>query len=81
MTRTGRGYTNDWLRYSQARLARFPFCAVCGHLATVTDHIQSARAYPGLFWDESNHQSLCGPCNRRKAIAEEGALGRAHVKR
>lgn len=73
-TRTQRGYDNRWLRYSQRRLLSHPFCVVCGRLAEVTDHIIAARRAPDRFWDESNHQSLCGACNRRKAIAEEGGL-------
>lgn len=83
-TRHERGYTNKWGAYSKARLARHPWCV--GYpsgqhkpftiLADVTDHILSARAHPELFWDETNHQSLCLDCNRRKAIAEEGGFGR-----
>ena len=45
-------------------------------LATVTDHIIAAAKAPELFWDKSNHQSLCDDCNKRKAIAEEGALAK-----
>ena len=77
-----RGYTRQWNRYSQERLAEFPLCAgyppgVHGEVrvpATLTDHIESARSAPERFWDPSNHQSLCDGCNKRKAIAEEGAL-------
>lgn len=74
-TRTARGYDNRWLRYSARRLQQDPFCALCGRLAEVTDHIVSARHAPQHFWDPDNHQSLCGDCNRRKAIAEEGGFG------
>jgi 5-methylcytosine-specific restriction enzyme A len=75
-TRTQRGYDNRWGRYSRARLARFPFCAWCGRLADVTDHIRSARAAPELFWNKSNHQSLCAECHARKTIADEGGFAR-----
>jgi 5-methylcytosine-specific restriction endonuclease McrA len=57
--------TQKWREYSAKRIARHPFCAACGRLAEVTDHIQSVRARPDLFWDMSNHRSLCGRCNRR----------------
>ena len=82
-TRQERGYTNEWLRYSKARLARHPWCVgypagihAIRTLADVTDHILSARQRPDLFWDETNHQSLCGNCNRTKAIELEGGFGR-----
>lgn len=29
-----------------------------------------------LFWDRSNWQSACDPCNARKAATEEGGFGR-----
>jgi len=73
-TRTARGYSNRWARYSRARLLRFPWCVDCGRLADVTDHILAAKYRPDLFWDPGNHQSLCGDCNRRKGIREEGGL-------
>jgi 5-methylcytosine-specific restriction enzyme A len=76
-TATARGYSKQWSRYSARRLAQHPFCTMCGRLAEVTDHIVSARQAPARFWDETNHQSLCGACNRRKAIAEEGTFGGA----
>jgi 5-methylcytosine-specific restriction endonuclease McrA len=43
--------------------------------ATVTDHI-IAMADGGSQFDPSNHQSLCGACNRRKAIDLEHGFGR-----
>jgi 5-methylcytosine-specific restriction endonuclease McrA len=44
--------------------------------ATLTDHIEDAATHPELFWETSNHQSLCDDCNKRKAIELEGGLGR-----
>ena len=83
-TRHERGYTNEWDRYSKGRLARYPLCV--GYpaglhdkapvLAQCTDHIVSAKQRPDLFWEPSNHASLCMDCNRRKAIETEGGLGR-----
>ena len=78
-----RGYTRRWGTYSQARLAKHPLCVgypagVHGELivvATVTDHIEGAVAHPELFWEKTNHQSLCDDCNKRKAIELEGGFG------
>lgn len=77
-------HTSRWKRTSKEHLALHPWCAgfprgVHGAqqaLATCTDHVRPAREHPELFWDPSNHQSLCGDCNRRKNIAEEGGFGR-----
>jgi 5-methylcytosine-specific restriction protein A len=77
-----RGYTREWSRYSKRRLAKYPTCVgypagvhVVPRLATLTDHIISAQKRPDLFWEPTNHQSLCGACNTRKAVAEEGGFG------
>jgi 5-methylcytosine-specific restriction protein A len=40
--------------------------------ARCVDHIQPAALCPDRFWDPSNHQSLCGPCNRRKGQHTSG---------
>jgi 5-methylcytosine-specific restriction protein A len=34
--------------------------------AVIVDHIQPHRGDPGLFWAQSNWQSLCKPCHDRK---------------
>lgn len=87
-----RGYTYRWSQYSQAWLRRFPLCGlrVDGLLhdehsqcvregritaAACTDHILGPK-HGGDFWDPQNHQSLCLPCNTRKAIEQEGGFGR-----
>jgi 5-methylcytosine-specific restriction protein A len=78
-----RGYTSAWDRYSKARLSQHPWCAgypsgchAVPTLATCTDHIRSARGWPDLFWEVTNHQSLCDDCHRRKTVAEDGGFGR-----
>ena len=63
--------TSRWKRCSRARLARFPWCALCAAkgirtLATCTDHIQPASQCPELFFEETNHQSACDACNAAK---------------
>lgn len=83
-SRHDRGYTAAWAAYSADRLAQHPWCvgyprgyhAGAPMLADVTDHIVSARRAPERFMDPTNHQSLCQDCNKRKAMAEEGALAR-----
>jgi 5-methylcytosine-specific restriction enzyme A len=75
-SRHARGYTNAWADYSRARLARHPVCVHCGAPATVTNHIQGARAHPERFWDPTNHESVCAGCNSRQNIAREGGFGR-----
>ncbi len=91
-TATARGYDAEWARYSRAWLQRFPWCgqradgkryaehSLCVQRALytraeVTDHIRAIK-YGGARLDARNHQSLCGACNRRKAIALEGGFGR-----
>lgn len=47
-------------------------------VAEVTDHVRAHKGDTRLFWDQDNNwQSLCGNCNRLKAIREEGGFGRA----
>jgi 5-methylcytosine-specific restriction protein A len=87
---TARGYDAVWAAYSRAWLARHRYCGErtdfyryaehsrCVQLglwtrATVTDHIVPLSA-GGAHCDPMNSQSLCANCNRRKAIAHEGAL-------
>lgn len=63
--------TQRWRRYSRARLADHPWCALCPELATVTDHIQPVSEAPDRFWDESNHRSLCHACNRTAYVKHQ----------
>lgn len=74
--------TERWKQTSRRHLMMNPWCVgyprgyhKVGVIAQCTDHIQSARTHPELFWEPSNHQSFCFDCNRRKAIAEEGGFG------
>jgi len=87
---TARGYDEAWAVFSRRWLALHRWCGERADFrlhpdhsacvqggartrATVTDHIRSLAA-GGAHMDPTNHQSLCGPCNRRKAVALEGAL-------
>lgn len=79
-TRTQQGYSNRWLRYSKARLRANPFCVRCvreGHpsFASVTDHIKPhAGEQDPLFWDQTNHQSLCQHHHNRKTATEDSVF-------
>lgn len=70
-----RGYSREWQIEAKAYLAMNKTCRRCGAPATVVDHIIAHKGDMRRFWDRSNWQPLCLPCNSRKAIAEEGALG------
>lgn len=71
-----RGYGYKWQKYSKRRLAANPFCESdhCRDhytVATCTDHIQPVTgADDPLFWQPSNHQSLCHSCHSRKTATE-----------
>ena len=64
-----RGYNSQWQKYSKRFLAQEnnQFCKICGRLAECVDHIipPKSRNDP-LFWDKTNHQSLCISCNSKK---------------
>jgi len=75
-----RGYGSKWRIARKAFLIRNPLCAEClgrGILraATVVDHVVPHRGELKLFWDESNWQSLCGPCHSRKTAKSDGRWG------
>jgi 5-methylcytosine-specific restriction endonuclease McrA len=39
------------------------------------DHIVPHKGDERLFWEPTNHQPLCLPCNSAKAVREEGGFG------
>lgn len=61
-----RGYDHRWRVYRKRFLSAHPLCAECGRLATVVDHIKAHKGDQDLFWDTSNHQSLCETCHNKK---------------
>lgn len=63
-------YGRPWRRARAAFLALRPWCAACGLLATVVDHIIPHRGDRALFWDETNWQPLCETCHGRKTATE-----------
>jgi hypothetical protein len=77
-----RGYTHEWAKASKAFLARPEnrLCACgCGRNADMVDHRIAHKGDPRLFWAETNWQPFNSLCNRRKAVREEGALGRPTI--
>ena len=77
-----RGYDSKWERESKAFLAMpgNDRCACgCGRVADMVDHKVAHKGDKRLFWSRSNWQPFNLICNRRKAVREEGALGRHAV--
>lgn len=70
---TARGYDGPWHRLRRAVLARQPWCARCGALATEVDHVVPRRA--GGPDHPSNLQALCRRCHRRKTIEDQRGVG------
>lgn len=74
--------TQRWVRERAAFLRAHPLCEECrrqGRIraASQVDHIRPHRGDAGLFWDQSNWQSLCAACHSRKTAAEDGGFGHA----
>lgn len=75
-TAAARGYDRKWRAYRLGWLADSPFCVVCEAagrivLADTVDHIRPHRGDQTLFWDPSNHQSLCKRCHDQKTARGE----------
>jgi len=66
--------TQAWRVYSRQRLAEHPFCALCGVLAELTDHIVPVVEAPERFDDPTNHRSLCRRCNRNERVRRDREL-------
>lgn len=76
-------HTARWTRESRRFRDSNPFCVRCkakGLLvpSQVTDHIIPVEIYPD-FWDKSNWQALCTPCNIAKGN-EDKVLIKKHKK-
>lgn len=78
-----RGYTSRWTNYSKLYRRNHPLCVSClsvGKLTSVehgghVDHILPVSG-PGdpLFWEPTNHQSLCHACHSVKTAREDGGF-------
>ena len=79
-TAASRGYNSKWQKYRRKYLYEHPLCVECERVgklkvATVVDHIAPHKGDHKLFWDQKNHQSLCGPCHNKKTAKEDGGFG------
>ncbi len=75
------GYGREWRKRRTEYIEAHPFCADpfhtgCTAFATDVDHILSRTR--GGSEDESNLQSLCGACHRRKTVLVDGGFGNKH---
>ena len=71
-------FSARWKRLRAQQLIAEPFCRECGRRGIRTraediDHITPHKGNKKLFFDPSNHQSLCHSCHSRKTIAERSA--------
>lgn len=81
-TRTQRGYDNRWLRYSRRYREENPLCVLCEKEGILTkaecvDHIKPAINGQSdfLFWEPSNHRSLCWNCHSKVTAESAGGFG------
>jgi 5-methylcytosine-specific restriction protein A len=89
-TPASRGYDSKWTEYSRLYRKNNPLCVVClakGILTSVergghVDHIKPVTGpIDPLFWEPSNHQSLCSYHHRVKTASEDGAFGNRKKQR
>ena len=76
-TASQRGYGSRWARYARIFKRAHPLCRACELEGRVTpthvvDHIEPIEGPDDpLFWDPSNHQSLCERCHNVKRATED----------
>lgn len=78
---TERGYNGRWRKARDGWLRSHPLCVHCERdgrvrAANEVDHIIPHKGDMGLFWDNTNWQSLCKPCHSLKTATEDGGFGR-----
>lgn len=64
-----RGYGKDWDNYRDWYLKHHKFCALCGRMAVLVDHIRPLR-YGGARLDLNNLQPLCRKCHASKTATD-----------
>ncbi len=79
MSGRGNRYGGKWLEVRDRHLNQFPWCATCQALgqavkATDVDHIIRCKPTQALFWQRSNHRSLCAMHHRSKSGREAHGL-------
>lgn len=62
-------HSEKWKQLRRATLARYSSCLRCGTRSNLqVDHVVPMVMRPDMFNHESNLQTLCGACNRRKGV-------------
>lgn len=85
-TAASRGYGSRWSRYSKRFREQNPLCVMCkkeGKLkvGNCVDHIIPVNGPDDpLFWEPSNHQTLCTRCHSIKTASEDGGFGNRKVR-
>ena len=67
-------HSSRWTKRSRVFRQAHPLCERCRkkgivRASEVTDHVIPVEVY-GDFWDESNWQALCTPCNLTKGAED-----------
>ena len=76
-----RGYDAQWHRYRNMFLREHPLCAVCEAAAEIVDHVVPVKGRNDpLFYEPTNHQSLCRTCHDKKHRCSSGAWSSLHGK-
>jgi 5-methylcytosine-specific restriction protein A len=81
-----RGYDARWQRESKEFLKANRWCRPCALKgrrtpATCVDHVIAHKGDKTKFWDKSNWQPSCGPCNSSKNARLEGGFGRESLRK
>jgi 5-methylcytosine-specific restriction protein A len=86
-TANSRGYNYRWQQYVKQYKIEHPLCVMCEKERIVTlvycvDHIIAVTGPDDkLFWEESNHQSLCKRHHSIKTVLEDGGMGHEKKER
>jgi len=62
--------SNRWRKLRVIQLKTHPICKMCGHIATIADHIEEISD-GGAKYDLDNLQSLCLPCHNAKTFSKK----------
>ena len=83
-TSASRGYDYRWSKYSKQYRLNNPLCVLCEKkgilkLAQCVDHIKPVvdGQNDPLFWEPSNHRSLCNVCHSTVTALQDGGYGNA----
>lgn len=85
-TAASRGYSSRWTRYSKKYREENPLCVRCKEkgilkLGGHVDHIVPVKDKDDpLFWETSNHQTLCVSCHSEKTAKEDGGFGNPRIR-